>query len=332
MSNKSNHSRFNLSGDQGGAALIMALAILGLIVFLGTASIRSMMLSWDEAKIDSRAIHARALAERGLNAAIGEVGASLDEGGAVLQARTYNNSNMPIYRPARADDGTNVPQLDEGVRSNVEVTVTDESAKINLNHAPVRVLQALLGIDGATARRIRAGLPRPGEGSTASQRWYAHVDDLAARSVIDAQTFKGMPSRFLTVHSVPGSGDPTGTINVNTAEPEVLAAIFNVDVDRARQLIRQRPFNTMADVQSAVGKEPASYNLAPPPGDPQAMPEALALDSRVYRLRCNARVIENGTNALLSTELIEAVVQYDDSGRGHILSWRVISGAEQTAG
>jgi type II secretory pathway component PulK len=194
---------------------------------------------------------------------------------------------------------------------------------INLNHAPPRVLQAILGVDGDTARKIRSALPAQ-EGAGGAQRWLASPSDLVSRGLISPAAFAALPKRFVTVYSVADHAQPLGFLNLNAAAPEVLAAVLDIPVDAAKTAASKRPFRSLADVVAAAGKEPASFNYKPPPDAPDTLPKQLSLESRCFRIVSEAALSElrpDGVEIRATHRRVEAVVAFDPDGSPHVTFW-----------
>ena len=158
---------------QRGAALIIALGMLAVFAALGTAYLGYMVLEQQRSQDYLAEVQARQLAERAVWAAVGELQTALTNGEAPALG-AHDEQLLPLYRAVI--EGTPEPwsRRDGWVRLAIE----DESAKLNINLASPRVLQAMRGVDGDKARSIRSQVPRPGEAPGPEQRWFASVDGL----------------------------------------------------------------------------------------------------------------------------------------------------------
>jgi type II secretory pathway component PulK len=267
-----------------------------------------MGLEQEKARFHVREARARNLAAGGLNAAIGEIQAALRRGQTPAPSYSFL---LPIYL---REDG----QLVE-VSQEVEVRVHDESSRLNPNSLPDEALRAL-GLSAEEVRNLRERLPEngaPGGG----RRWLASVDELLARGIVSAETFRNLPVHLLTVHSTGHPANPQGTVNLNSAPAEALAIIFNVSTEEAQSLAVKRPFTSWEDVVRKVGREPATYNIRPGVAAPREMPAALALQSRSFRLEGSARVRPTGSRQLGVRSTVSAVVTFGDGGDYEVLYW-----------
>lgn len=300
-----------------GVALITALAMLLIFTILGTAYVGFMSIEQDNARYEGQQVHARHLARGGLHAAIGEIQAALQAGNRPQEEYEFQ---IPVYLRV-AGALTAHPQT-------VHVSVLDESGRINVNHAPRQVLEAL-GFDRRIVRKLKGGLPAPGEPSTSDRRWLASVHELRSRGFLGAKAFKALDKDILTVYTVEDPGNPTGFINLNSAPAPVLAAVFNISPEEAETLTHARPFSSWEDAVAKTGRDPGTYNVQPSLQAPRAMPAELALDSKCYRLVSSAaRVKTRGTQGHHSRAVVEAVVIIKGSGDYEFRFWSEVPGEE----
>ena len=232
--------------------------------------------------------------------------------------------SFPLYGPNRkAPEGFS---LRENWPASVEVKIQDESGKVNLNYAPPSVLQALLGVDGDTARRIRSSVTTQDGGG----RMIA-LDDLATRKLVSAETYSRLPLSDLSVTNV---ADPTlmaESLNINTAKPEVLAAIFGMTQEEAKRAFDgKRPFATLPAAVAVTGKDPALFNLKPAADAPGAIPVELSLQSRSFRIVSNASLAESSSQREMKVR-IEAVVVFTKDGAARVTYWSELPEKEQAS-
>lgn len=302
---------------QRGAALLFALGMLAIFAALGTAYVSYMVLEQERSGDYVSEVRARQLAERAFWATVGDLQTALSNGEApVLGPR--EEELLGVYRAV----SNNVPEEWQRRDGRVVVSVEDESAKLNINHAPTRVLQAMLAIDGQKARTIRSRLPRPGEAPAKNQAWFTSVDGLVARGFLTREALARLepsPGALLTAHSVADNRNAEAFINVNSAPKEVLAALFNAEAaERIVTARAQQPLTSFADVLQATQAEPASFNLDVP-ADGSAPPE-LAFQSRGFRIVCTAEARKAGD--VQATCRVEAVVVLSDTGDAEITYWK----------
>ena len=310
------------NGNERGAALLIALGLLAIFAALGTAYLSYMYLERQSSHDYVAQVQARQLAEREVWATVGELQAALANGETPATG-PREEELLPVYR--RVVDGA--PEEWTRRDGRVLVTIEDESAKLNINHAPPRVLQAMLGVDGQQARNIRSSVPRPGEAPAKNQHWFTSVDGLVARGFLARQALTQLEPRrgaLLTAHSVADNRNPRNYINVNTAPKEVLAALFGAQTaDRIATARAQEPLKDFAGVLQATQAEPATFNIDVP-ADGGAPPE-IAFQSRSFRIGCRAEFRRAGDS--LAATRVEAVVVFTDSGKPQITYWKEMPAA-----
>ena len=324
----------HLRRENLGVALLTALSLLFVFSMLGVAYLGYMSTVKDGTDYELRKARVRNMAEGGVNAAIGEIQAVLED--PALLAKAIGKP-LEIECPVYAVDRT--APLGFAARTNrrglVKVSISDESGKVNINHAPTRVLQAILGIDGDTARKIRSSLPFHDDGATPagpSTGWLLHLDDLVTRGFMTPSAFDAAPKNLATVYSVVDQANASGFLNVNAAPPEVLAAILDVPMEAAQSVAAKRatqPFRNLAEIAAAAGKDPAAFNIRPAPEAPAVLPRELSLQSRCFRIVSEAALSDVGKDnqeSHTTHSRVEAVVVFGEDGTPHVTFW---SGAPQ---
>lgn len=311
-----------LERSDAGVALITALALLFLFSLLGGAYVSYMVYEKQQTDLDVSATKSRLVAEAGVQAAIGALGAALKS-----NADWPKTLEVPMADYVPAADGKLAV---EGTAGQATVTIADENGRVNLNLAPTRVLAAILKIDHGAARTIQNTMPRQeSDAATASppgeRRWLASVDELVTRGLLDPERFAALDKNLLTVYST-GSADPTlGHINVNSAPPEVLAAVLALTPEEAVQVAAKRPFKSMEDLVAATGKDPATFNVSAPAETPGALPKELAFTSRCFRVVSESALAE-AKPGQRSGYRVEAVVAFNDAGEPSIRYWNLSRG------
>jgi type II secretory pathway component PulK len=289
-------------------ALVSALAMLLLFSLLGAAYVRSVQIDFDAANYSTQEARARFLARGGINAAVGALETAVKSGSSLHgQTLTFD---LPLYI-ARQGERTSEPQQ-------VRVRITDESARLNLNHTSLTVMEAA-GIDREAGVRLKNGLPLVDLPAAADRQWLASVDGLLTRGFVDGRAFARLDRNIFTVYSVSDPFNPAGYLNINTASPTVLAAVFNLSAAEAETLASARPFSSWQEAVDSTGRDPTTYNVGRFLAIPGSMPPALSLTSRCYRLICEA--ISSGPGARATGTRIEAVVLFDESGGHRIRYW-----------
>ncbi len=327
--------RPDMSRAQTGAALIASLGVLLVFSLMGAAYVGYMVIEWDAAQAELSTMRARQTAEAGVQAAIATVERALREN---LDVPAYvgdleSGLTVPLY----TWDGASLV-AEDGLTGVARVRIADECRRINVNFVPTPVLSAILGIDLDAARAIRERLPRiPGDdagSSDGSARWLATVDELETRGLVEPGVLDEARKEFLTVYSVTDPEHAAGFINVNTAEPEVLAAVLGLDLEQAaavRAAALETPFATAEQLAAAAGKEPSAFNVKPSPEAPGALPGELGFTTRCFRI-VSEGVIEEDGQTLRGGIRIEAVVFFDEAGRARVQYWNETRGVRAPDG
>ena len=167
----------------------MAILLLGLFAIMGTAWLAYMVQENIGTDETIRQARARQAATGGIEAAIG----------AIEQALANDSVNELIEKPSEFgvaiyDYTGDALAVRDGEGGTATVTISDECARININHATPKVLAALLGVDRQTARRIRGRLPRPDEVAVLSDSgpakpWFTSLDDLRTSGLLGETEF-----------------------------------------------------------------------------------------------------------------------------------------------
>ena len=311
-----------------GFVLIFALALLAIFSMFGVAWVRYLRLEMSEGEQERWQAAATHTARSGVDAAIAELSRRLRDGQSLdpLLSSTQKYE-VPLYRTvAPTKTGYAADKRASGTAS---VTISDECAKINVNTVPPSVLSRLFGVSGEVAREIRRSLPTasPDAEDTsqldAPNQWLINVDDLLTRGLLTPEQFSKIAEPLVTVYTaVPGSQPLEAQINLNTAPPQVLAAVFDIDEQKAQQAASTRPWTAVSDVATAAGKEPTDFNIRPEAGEQTGLPESLALSTRCFRVVSEGRVVQESTQRHVGgTKRIEAVVYINVDGSADIRFW-----------
>lgn len=293
-----------------GFALVGAISMLALFALLGTAYVRYMMIEVDDTARHLDVIRAQHLAAGGIYAVIGEIELVLAEGGSPDGHYTISEN---VYRSQGGERAASAQE--------VRVSVSDEAARVNVNHAPPAVLREL-GLDEDSLANLAKALPTSSGLRSDSRRWLTSVDELRTRGIVNRREFEAIDTDLLTIYSVEDSSKPGGFVNLNSAEPAVLAAVFGIeDRSEIETLAASRPFTTWQDVLTKTGREPSTFNVAPPKYASREMPGELALSSRCYRLRSEVRMNYRGARGRVVSAAVEAVVYFKEDGTYSIRFW-----------
>lgn len=293
-----------------GLALIGAISMLALFVMLGTAMVKYMMIELEDTRRQVDEARARNLAAGGIYAAIGEIEAAIDDGRIPDQAYTIK-ANAYRYE---AGERTAYEQ-------EIQVAVSDESALIEINHAPPEVLAAL-GMDPEAIEKLGRAVPTPSGLRSGSRRWLTHVDDLLTRGIVNRRQFQAIQTDQLTTYTVEDHSKPAEFLNINSAGADAIAAIFGIDDSvEIRQLMAKRPFESWPDAVTKSGREPSAFNVKSPRYASRETPREIAFSSRCFRLHSEVRVAYAGIARRPSFAAVEAVVLFKDDGSFSIRFW-----------
>lgn len=303
-----------LRGNRG-VVLMFALGSILVFTMLGTAYVTSMGIALKETRYDVHRRQASGVAESGIHAAIAEIQAAL-RAGRVPQPdyRFAPNTHRQEY-----DGLADYPHL-------AAVTVVDESALVNINHAPAAVLTAL-GIPDEKAQAMEEAR-NSGRGSGLGA-----VGDLKFRSIVSPREWHELETAgaldTMTVHTVVNPAAPSGYINLNSAPPAVLAAVFGIEATEAERIANSRrtnPFDSWESVLRVVGREPHTFNMRPARIGSREMPEAFTLRSRSFRIYSETYVEFQGSSLRTMRAAVEAVVVFDERNQPHIRYWNELPG------
>jgi DNA uptake protein ComE-like DNA-binding protein len=302
---------------------MLAIGLLVIFSALGTAYLTRMVVESEYSALEVREARARNLATAGASAAIGALQASLQDGTTADVTGTRTIS-FPTYETIREADGLQLQTLD-GRKAEATVTVSDESGKVNLNHAPPSVLQRVLGVDGATARGITGSLPRPGESAEEAakedRRWLISVRDLLDRGLVTEEQYAAIDQDLVTTWTVADHDAAAGFLNINTAPVPVLAALLDLSQEAAQQVAEKRPFASLKEIATAAEKPAFTFNVKPEATQPAVLPAPLSLSSRCFRIQ-SAGVYATGQQGTPETKrYVETVVLLKEDGAFSTVYW-----------
>lgn len=294
--------------DNRGVALLVAMGALVLIASLSVAYSRYMLLESDETKYDLRSIRANHFARAGFEAAVGTIQRNLLAGEMPSNSLTFE---FPVY--LGDDEGIVEHGLHVGV---ADVTVQDESGKVNLNHASLDTLRRL-GFDQQTAGTILRSLPLPGQPAHGNQRWLASLGELVERDLVTEDALLAINTKFLTVYTVADHTRPEGFVNINSAPKPVVQAVLGVGPAVADNIIEVRPINDADGLRAAARQEDDANLLA-------NVPAAVGYSSRCFRLTCTGKLSlrqEDGTELTAIERRLEAVVLFPEGESPVVTYW-----------
>jgi DNA uptake protein ComE-like DNA-binding protein len=314
-----------------GTALVFAVALLFVFSLFGAAYMKFAFLELEESNFDLSRLRAEQAAEAGVQAALGHLRAAEASGQLDQLLGIENLYDFPVYKqtappapgaaPAGLPETLGVAAVDNRA-ARAAVTIADESARVNLNHAPASVLQGVLGVDGATARAITASLPR---GEAGEGEWLLGLEDLVARGLLTQEQLAQVKPELVTTLSVTDHAQPGFSFNINGAAPEVLAAVLNMPLNEAESLARRGPFKSMEQLVEASGRQPETFNVATG-AEGGSM---LAFAPGCFRISSTgtySHLTQAGGDALRMTSRVEAVVRRDATGGYEVVYWHGASG------
>ena len=313
--------------ENRGAAMVLALGVLGLVVAFGTAMYFFTSLELESYTLDLNRDRAYLDAKSGVEHAIAELQTAIASGDVDSKLNIDTEVKLNLYRLAgrTLDAAGQAPIIDDRYTSKAVVNITDESARMNVNLAPPAVLMSILEIDGEKARQLRERLPRL-DGPVAeneNRRWLSSVDELASLPVLPADTLTAERRADLTTFSALDMTAPAGFVNLNTATKPVLEAALAVTPEVADKVMLARPLNSLDALVAAAGKAPDTFNFKPAADNPGGMPKELAFSSRCFRIRSTASLTRNNDdpNANPIQSIVEAVVQFPENEAPRIVYW-----------
>lgn len=301
--------------DNRGSALVMALAVLGILLAMGFAMYNFVDLESRSMTVDFHADRALWVARSGVEQAIGELQSAVAAGKTGDLLKGPLEVEVPVYKLAGRDLNAAqlAPVVDDRYSSKASVTISDESARLNVNFAPPAVLMSILKIDGEKARQLRERLPRL-DGSSAGnegRRWLSSVEELMGQQVVPAEALTKERMADLTTFTALDMQNPSGFVNVNAASSAVLEAALGVTPEVAAKVIAARPLNSIEAVAAAAGKDAASFT----------MQKELAFSSRCYRIVSTARLAKADSGVAVASFTVEAVAQFPDNAPPRIVYW-----------
>lgn len=317
--------------QERGAALVLALSLLAIFGILGTSYIKYMNLSLEESDQDLRVRRADHLAVAGVEFALEGLRMEvMSPNHSVQKGETIAGIPFDSYFGiSDGESGVVTQAMPQERLATADVTVYDESGRLNINHASPDALQKLLGVDANTARKIASSVPRGGQ--SGDKKWFLALDELVTRGFLTQDQFDLVIPTLLTTFSVEDHANPARHLNVNSADPAVLAAVLNLSMEQAAQVKAKAPFPSLTALSDAV----AAVTGSPAPnieGD-----TALVLESRCFRIVSKSRyakiIDKDKYDAATTPEerdrllrnsargRIETVVLFEDDGSYRVIQW-----------
>jgi type II secretory pathway component PulK len=310
--------------ENGGSALVLAIAVLGIVVAFGFAMYDYTLLEQEDLTVDLDRDRALWDAKSGVEQAIAELQAAIASGQVdVLLRDGIPSVPLSVYHLAGKDlnAGAIPPVPDDRYTSGAAVEISDECARMNVNLAPPAVLMSILKIDGEKARQLRERLPRLDGPAVEDEnrRWLSSVKELAGMQVLPSESLADERGANLTVFSALDMRTPAGFVNLNTASSAVIEAALGVTPEVAGKVIAARPLNSLEALVAAAGKDANGFNFKPAADSPGSLPNELAFSSRCFRIRSEARLKKREDPKGIAT--VEAVVQFPENAAPRIVYW-----------
>jgi len=260
MKNLFNKVSLKKIGDKG-VALLIAISLLGVFALLGMYYVRDSETELQRTVLLLDEMKVKDYAKVGLNLVLAELEkAWRTDKIQDLISRCPLEFDCPYYKQSYGINEASFLGPSDTIQVKIKAQIFDESGKINLNCSPASVLQKILNVDGETARQIVSNLPTPGLNST-NQKWIYLVDELYDRGWLKKEKTNIEVSNFVSAWNAGNPENPQSYLNVNIAPPEVLMALFNINLDDAQRIMNARPFKSFNEVISAIGKDPATFNM-----------------------------------------------------------------------
>jgi DNA uptake protein ComE-like DNA-binding protein len=322
------HRPRGLVREENGAVLVFVLSLLVVFAIIGAAWSEAMLIRRFDTELDLGKVRARQAATAGIQAAIGDIENSLAQGGYLEVPSGEKVYEFPIYDYGTERPTPQAPPVQNpAAKSSVTVQLSDESGKININHAPPNVLMAILKIDGERARLIRSSLPRPDSTDPADQsdrRWFGTVDDLVNRGFLSQQAYSQLDRNALTTFTVADPAAPSAYINLNSATRSAIEAALAVSPEVADKIIDARPLRNAEELIAVAAKDPSAFNFHPDPASGNPLPKEFSFTSRCFRIVSRAEVNEDRGDEVpkrLGAAQVEAVVIFPRDDAPRIMYW-----------
>jgi len=309
-----------------GTALVLALGLLAVFAMLAVAWVDYMVIQNKDTALRLTELRAEQAAEGGVRAATAAVQAAVTSGTADAIVSAPIDLEFPVY--IKELPAQNSLVASDTLHIKTHVVVSEESAKINLNFAPPKVLCKVLGVSLDQARQIRSVLPRI-DGSAAdpsdiNRRWLSNPDELVTRGLMKPSAYAAVNEELLTVYSVADPLNATGYVNVNTAPAPVLEAILDITPETATAVANARPFSSIDALVAATGKGPEAFNLRAEAAAPGTLPQELSFTPRAWRIVSESevqRTFADRPSQILGSARVEAVIALDAQGVSHVTYW-----------
>ena len=276
--------------EQKGVAILTALGVLVLLGLLSSVFLAHMRLEAAYTKRDAQELKAYYLAAAGVEDAIARLKADPP------MVDAYSDEWWPGAAPG-------ITPLGDG---GYTLTVTDESARVNVLTASAQVLSAILGGDNEAVAAIT--------GDYRSSNRLFSIDDLSGAG-FSADAL----SRVMALGTTLGDGK----ININTASVDVVAALTGMDAETAQLVIefRRGPDGVEGSEDDFVFA--SSADLAKVPGltslRTNPVVPLLKMSSDIFRVESVGSV--HIGRRVISNRKITAVLHRDSNRNISILSW-----------
>ncbi|MBV5340466.1 MAG: type II secretion system minor pseudopilin GspK [Deltaproteobacteria bacterium] len=304
--------------NESGFALILTLVITALMVAVVVEMIHQVYVDTSLSRGFRDGQQASILAESGATGGVKLLQIA-------LSGRSYTSLSDSWATPFKLEDEA----------GSVEITVSEESGKININGL-VQPNGEYEPFTLAALQRVGTRLQIPGEVWNATADWI-DIDDLPRSGGVETPYYRTLKPaysasnrKFMTLTEltlVKGftpemlgklrsiltpysdmAGSPLSTVNINTASKEVLAALDDrIDDRMAERIIEERrlqPFSSTAQLSRVPGLDTVAIGLV----------GKISVKGNLFRITSRGRVKNAGRT-------VEAVVRLS-SGTAEFLSWQ----------
>jgi len=304
--------------NESGFALILTLVITALMVAVVVEMIHQVYVDTSLSRGFRDGQQASILAESGATG-----GARLLQ--MALSGRSYTSLSDRWATPLKLEDEA----------GSLEITVSEESGKININ-ALVQPNGEYEPFTLAVLQRLGTRLQLPGEVWSAVADWI-DIDELPRSGGVETSYYRTLKPAYATRNGklmtlnelslVKGmapelldklrpymttfsdlAGSPLSTVNINTASKEILAALDDRIDDRMAERImeerRLQPFSSTAELSRVPGLDTVAIGLV----------GKISVKGNLFRITSRGRVKDSGRT-------VEAIVRLS-GGTPEFLSWQ----------
>lgn len=240
-----------------GVALLLAISVLGLFSMLGMYYVRDSELELRRTQMYIDDIRANIYADAGVQLAMAELQRAWHND-TLVNFSTMNRIlevEIPYYKSFYLGKSGSRIEPSDTYKAKIHIEFFDESGKININCSSAGLLQKVMNVDGETARQIVGRLNQ----SAPKQKWFYLQEDLInfLPNIQADQVFFENVSTW----NAGNPAKPISYLNVNAMSDKVFSAVFNIPLEETTQILSKRPFATVSDLVTAIGRDPATFAI-----------------------------------------------------------------------